>query len=290
MNQRLDKLVLPVRPAVKSFSRHYGLQFAASISYRAFFSAIPLLAFLVTILGLVLQDESLQESFVDAVIAEVPFDAAARAEFEKIIRDLAAPRTAAGFVSILLLLWSASGLLGGIRAALNAAWEVEDRRSFVRGKVIDVLFVCGVGLLLLIGIGILVAARVVTAHTELVSGSLANALAWLVAVVVPLALFTVACMLTYRYVPTSRPRWSDVIPGTAIAVVGIEGVWIGYALFADYMADIDAVYGPLGVIFGLLLFVYISAIVLILGAEYSAARAKTRSARDPHVGESAGTS
>lgn len=279
MTPLVSDLLQPVRPALRSFSRHYALQFAASIAYRVFFSIIPIVAFLVAILGLVLRSESVQSDFIDYVLDAVPFDAEGRQEIEEIIVNLASPRTAVGLVSLLLLVWSASGMIGGMRAGLNAAWEVGERRSFLHGKALDILFVWGTGLLVLIAVAMLVAVRIVSVHTELVSGTLETALAWLVGSVGPFALLTVACLLVYRYVPSVRPGWRDVLPGTVLAVVGIQGVWVGYAIYVAYFADFDAVYGTLGVVFGLLLFVYVSAIVFIFGAEYSAKWAPIRAER-----------
>ena len=213
------------------------------------------------------------------MVGEIPFDEETRADFEQVIRELATPATAAGFVSILLLIWSASGMMGGVRAALNSAWEISDRRSFLQGKAVDVLFVWGTGLLVFIAIAMVVAVRVVTSQTDLVSGTLLVALAWLAGTVIPFLLLACACLFVYRYVPNNQPAWLDVLPGAVIAVVAIEGVWVGYSIFAVTFAEADAVYGALGVIFGLLLFVYISAIVFIFGAEYSAKWALARAQR-----------
>lgn len=279
MKRLLSDLAQPVRPALKSFSRHYTLQFAASISYRVFFSMIPLVAFLVAVLGLVLQSQSVQREFVDLVLDAIPLDAQGRRDLEDIIANLASPRSAVGLVGLLLLVWSASGMIGGMRAGLNAAWEVGERRSFFRGKALDVLFIWGTGLMVLVAVAMLIAVRIVTVHTDLASGPLTAALAWLVGSVVPFLLLAFACLLAYRYVSSVRPGWLDVLPGTMIAVVGIQCVWFGYAIYVAYFAELDAVYGALGVVFGLLLFVYISAIVFLFGAEYSAKWAPVRARR-----------
>jgi membrane protein len=170
-------------------------------------------------------------------------------------------------------------MMGGVRAALNSAWETTDRRSFLQGKTVDVLFVWGTGFLVLIAIGMVVAVRVVTSQTDLVSDTLLVALAWLAGTVIPFLVLACACPLVYRYVPSSRPAWLDVLPGAIVAVVAIEGVWVGYSIYAVTFAEANAVYGALGVIFGLLLFVYISAIAFIFGAEYSAQWALAREQR-----------
>ena len=87
---------------------------------------------------------------------------------------------------------------------------------------------------------------------------------------IPLALSAIVFAVLFRVVPHPRPRLRDVWPGVAFATIGYELAKRGFALYIDNFGDYSAVYGSLGAVIVFLVFIYIAAIVFLLGPEYAA--------------------
>jgi membrane protein len=115
-------IVRTVTSAVRGYPVHSCSTIAAAISCHVLFSIFPLGVLLVSVLGLVLQDDHLRQEATDALVAALPLTQGADADLAKAIDGIAAPTSAVGLISLAGLLWSASGMMGSIRTGLNAAW------------------------------------------------------------------------------------------------------------------------------------------------------------------------
>src|ERR1700748_3828901 len=101
--KRLARKLVRVFPeAGQEFYHDHCPQQAAGISYRVLFSIVPLAIFLVSIFGLVLQNDALREDVVDALIARLPVTVAGRKDVEDALKSIATPFSAAGLVSLAL--------------------------------------------------------------------------------------------------------------------------------------------------------------------------------------------
>ena len=83
----------------------------------------------------------------------LPLDAEGEGDLEDAIDSVATPFSVIGLIGILGLLWSASGMMGALRQALNQAWDLDYRRPFLRGKSVDLIMVLSMGFLLALSIG-----------------------------------------------------------------------------------------------------------------------------------------
>ncbi len=173
---------------------------------------------------------------------------------------------AAFLFSLLLALWSANGGVKAIIDALNVVYEEEERRGFFKLNAVSLGFTLGALGVVLAAIGLVVAAPIVLSMIGFASAT---------AIVVAygrwpaLALLTLLGMaVLYRYAPSRRtPRWQWVSIGSAFATV----TWIaGSALLSYYLAnfaDYDATYGSLGAAIGLMIWMWMTTIVVLVGAE-----------------------
>ena len=84
--------------------------------------------------------------------------------------------------------------------------------------------------------------------------------------------------LIYRLAPYVPVDWRDVLPGALLAALAFEICKAGFVLYLDRFANFESVYGPLTSIIVLLLWFYVSALILILGSEYSIARWQAKEA------------
>ena len=232
---------------------------------------------------------------VDALLEALPVSSgAAREDLEGLIDPIAHGRSAVGLISILGLLWGASGMMGALRYSLNTAWDHEYRRPFVRGKLVDFGLVLGVGGLLALSIGatlLLQVARNVSGDVADALGpfgSGASALVTVIALLAPFLLTTTTFVLVFTLVPSVRVRKRDALAGALLSGVLFELLKHSFAWYLRNFSNYDAVYGSLGATIALLFFIYLSACVLLLGrgtrgrVAAGAARALRRQARCGH--------
>ena len=271
-----DARTLGKRTVAEFFDDHCT-QLAASMSYYILFSIFPLAILLVSIAGLILTDDALRDRVVDALLEALPVSSgAAREDLEGLIDPIAHGRSAVGLISILGLLWGASGMMGALRYSLNTAWDHEYRRPFVRGKLVDFGLVIGVGGLLALSIGatlLLQVARNVSGDVADALGpfgSGASALVTVIALLAPFLLTTTTFVLVFTLVPSVRVRKRDALAGALLSGVLFELLKHSFAWYLRNFSNYDAVYGSLGATIALLFFIYLSACVLLLGAELAA--------------------
>jgi membrane protein len=265
-----DRLFRSAVRAAGKYSRDRCAQLAAAISYHVLFSLVPLLVFLVSIFGLVLQDDERRADLIDEILDRFPLAQEAGIDLERILSGIPTPASAIGLLSIAGFLWSASGVMAAIRVGLTAAFDAGPGRPFFASKLVDALLVLAVGVLILLSFGL----SIVVHGVERLSNEVAEALGaagfgtgGALGVVVPLFLTFAAFALLYHLVPPSRPRLRDVWVAAALATIAFEAVKVGFGFYLATVATYNALYGSLGSLFAFLFVVYLSASVLLFGAE-----------------------
>jgi membrane protein len=171
--------------------------------------------------------------------------------------------------SFLLALWSANGGMKAMIDALNVAYEEKEERGFFRLNAVSLTFTVGGIGAVLIAIGAIVALPMVLSAIGLsaVTDAIIRYGRWPLLFVLTL----LALAVLYRYAPSRRaPQWKWITPGSLFASVA----WLaGSALLSFYLANYahyDATYGSLGAAIGLMMWMWMSTIVILLGAELNA--------------------
>lgn len=265
------------RQTLRGFHRDHGTQLAAGIAYYVLFSIFPLSILAVAVSGLLLTDREVRTDVVNEIFDVLPLsEADLRADLERAVDRVSTSFSVIGLVSFVGLVWSASLMMGAVRYALNQVWGVEARRSLVWAKVVDLLMVTVAGVLMGLSIGttlLLQVARRLSADVSEFLGPLgigATAGMEVVAVLIPLAVSFFTFLFVYKVVPSVETRWRDLWPGALFAAVLFEVVKNGFALYLQNFNNYDAVFGSFGAVVAFLLLVYLSANVLLLGAEMAA--------------------
>ncbi len=191
---------------------------------------------------------------------------------DQVGRVLANGQTKLGFaflVSLSLALWSANGGVKAIIDALNAVYDVDEQRGFFKLNGFSLLFTLGALGAVLAAIGLVIAAPIVLARIGFGS---------LVAVVVDVGRWPVLAALTFgglallyrTAADRAAPPWRWVVPGSAVATLS----WLaGSAALSYYLAnfaDYNATYGSLGAAIGLMIWMWMTAIVVLAGGELNA--------------------
>ena len=265
------------------FGRDNASLAAAGVAFYMFLSLFPGLAALVSLFGLVADPNS-----IGAQIA--PFARLLPPEAMKLLNE-----GLAGFVesstgahlSLALLagvaaaLWSARAAMSAVMLGLNIAFEETERRSFVVQTLLSLALTAGAVLFLGGALFALAVVPAVLAFLRL-GPVVANLLAygrWPVLA----ALVVLGFAVLYRFAPDRRhPRWQWISWGAGVAAL----VWLaGSAAFSLYVSNFgsyDATYGSLGAVAVLLLWFWVSALILLVGAEINAElEARDRTAGSP---------
>lgn len=250
-----------------------GTQHAAAIAYRVLFSLAPLAIVLVSVFGLVLQDDDVRERVVDRVIEALPVDASGSQDVENAIETIATPASAAGLVSLLVFLWAASGMMGALRRGLEAAMGVPDGRPMARAKLVDFALVAGAAVLVLISVAIGLVADLANEAVVQLSAGLnieVGTEGKAIALALPFLLWIVTSLLLYRFVPAAGLRLQDALAGAVVTAVIFLVLSLASDLVFARTTDWSLIYGSLTSLLVFLYSVYLYAGALLLGAAVAA--------------------
>ena len=246
-------------------------QYAAAIAYRVLFSLFPLTIALVSIFGLVLQDDELRQQVIDELIDVLPVSESGQTDVQQSIEEIATPLSAIGLISLVALLWGASGMMASIRLGLEAAMKVERGRPAARAKLVDFILIAAAGVLVLLIVSLSAFgaffSKLVDRFTEWADVATPSGI--LVRDGLQLTAIAVTVLLLYRFVPARKIRRRGALAGAILTAVGVWGATKVLAIvFADF-SRYNVIYGSLAGVMTFLFFVYVVAWILLLGAEFA---------------------
>lgn len=260
-----------------------GLTHAASIAYYALLSLFPFFLLALAILGEVTSDPAERDAVVRFVFRYFP------RQFDFITGQLTAFQTqpvALGVGGILALVWASLGVFNAVTSAVNHAWGVERRRSFVRHRLISFLMMLSAGAILLLGL--ILASMVKIAETRL--GEALTRSPWLVWVSGVTADYAatgllIACVaLVFYFVPNTRVRFREVWPGAVVVGLLWRGALSAFSWYASDLASWNVIHGSVAAVVVFLLWIYVSAVILLYGVEMTAVYGRVHDAAERHPG------
>jgi membrane protein len=274
------KLVRVLNYAVRRFFTDRCPRDAAAIAYRVLFSIGPLAIVLVSIFGLLLQDDAMRQNVVDAVVDALPVSAAGRKDVEDALTTIATPASAAGFISLLLFAWSASGMMAAIRQGLESAMNVTESRNLARGKLVDAALVLGAAALVLVTVAATVLGGIVE---KALAGRLGNVaeISSAVGALVRLGVFIASIgvvLLLYRFVPARGLRIRDGVVGATVTALLLQAISLAAALIYAKTNKLSVIYGSLTVALFFVYSTYLYSSALLFGAEVAALWSQPRPA------------
>jgi membrane protein len=267
--------------AVQHFFSDQTSQHAAGISYRVLFSIAPLAIVLVSIFGLVLQDDNVRRDVVNSIVDALPVSAAGRNDVEDAITAIATPASAAGLVSLLVFVWAATGMMTAIRRGLESAMDVAESRPPARGKLVDLGLIVGAALLVLVTVGITLLGNLV----QRASGSLGEAIGLGAGTLASgllhgakFVLSVAVVLLLYRFVPARGLRIRDGVVGAIVTGLLFQLISFASGWINERTTRLSLVYGSLTTALVFLYSVYLYSCALLLGAEVAAAWSRPQTA------------
>jgi membrane protein len=248
-------------------------QYAAAIAYRVLFSLFPLAIALVSVFGLVLQDDELRQQVINEVTDLLPVSQSGQGKgnIQQSIDQIATPLSAIGLISLVALLWGASGMMASIRLGLEAAMKVDRGRPAARAKLVDFILVVSAGVLVVVIVGLSAFgaffSKLVDRFTEW--AGIATPSGLLLRDGVQLVAIGVTVLLLYRFVPARKLRRRGALAGAILTAVGIWGSTKVLAIVFSDFSRYNLIYGSLAGVMTFLFFVYVVAWILLLGAEFA---------------------
>ncbi len=243
---------------------------AAGVAFFSFLSLFPAMIAAVTVYGLVATPETVARQ-TEAITEALPAAAAdiITGQMDAITSQ---PQQSLGLglvIALVLALWSASGGVGNMVTAVNLAYDEEESRGFVKRKLLSLAFTLGAILFIAVAVA-LIAVLPPVLDAFIPSG----AVHWLITIgryVLLLVAVAVALAVLYRFAPDrDNPRMSWVSVGATVATVIWVVASIGFSLYVDNFGSYSKTYGALAGVAVLMLWLWITAFIVLLGAEINA--------------------
>jgi len=253
---------------------------AAAISYAAILSVFPLLIGVVAMVGRFVEQTHAQRAILEALSPYLPPNVL---DLVGGIVDasVSAWRTA-GVLAIIGLFWSATAVASALRHGLNRVLRAPGSRPFWHRKLVELALVLMGGVLInlsLITSGLLaVVGKVGTplaTAMEMVRGSPVYALG---TAIIPWVFSGLAFLMVYRFLPNVRLRWRTLWTGSFLGLVLFELTKRAFLWYLHTLARYPLVYGPLAGVIVFMIWVYLTALVVLFGAEVMA---QMEGIRDP---------
>ena len=259
-----------LKQSIKDFLADDMMTYAAALAYRILLALFPFIIFLLTLLGALGLSDFFDWLLSQARIA-LPGDAFQL--LEQVINEIRGqPRGGVLSFSILFALWAASTAVRSIMNAINVAYDVEESRPAWKLYPLSLIYTIGLAVLLIAAAGFMLLgpdAMQWLAGQFGLSQVVATLWTWLRwPVVILLLLLTVA--IVYKVAPNVDQPFKFLTPGAVVAVLTWILASLGFSYYVGNFGNYGATYGSLGGIVILLLYFFISAAVLLFGAEINA--------------------
>jgi membrane protein len=261
------------------FYRGDNLTYAASIAYYSLLSLFPFFLLGLAILGSATTDDSKRTAVLVFVLQYFP------TQFDFIRGQLDSFRTGqltVGVAGTLALVWGALGVFGAVSTAVNYAWGVEKQRSFWKHKLFSFLMLSVAGMMFVAALLLISASKVVGATwfaAVLRSNPTLEVLRSLTMRNATTLLFILVVGLIFYFVPNAKVRFRDVWVGAVITGLLWKGTLEGFSWYIRDMGRFTRVNGSIAAVVVFLVWVYIQAVILLYGVEFTAAYARLRRGR-----------
>lgn len=255
---------------------------AAGLAFYAMLALFPTLIALLSIYGLVASAEQVSQQ-VSQLYGALPSGAAE--VIDQQLSGIAGQSGGLGWGAILGLvgaLWAASTGTQALIKGVNLAYDEEEKRGFVKLRAVALLMTVGLILAIIVAVAAIVFVPIVLGYIGL--GGAAETLIRIGRWPALAVLTAMGLAVVYRYAPDRREaKWRWVTWGSAIATVLWLVASLGFSWYVDNFGNYNEVYGSIGGVIVLLLWLYLSAFVVLLGAELDS-ELEAQTAKDSTVG------
>ena len=244
------------------------LSTAAQVAFYFSFALFPLLLFLISLLGIILgtADDLRGELFfyLRQIMPYSAFDLVQKTITEVMENSSGGKLT----IGILIALWSASAGVDSLRIALNSVYNLEEKRSWFKTKLVALISTLALTVLIMVATGIVfygwkfLSLILDTINLPIPSLFFLMILQWITVLVVLLIIYG----LIYNFLPYHKPfKWVWITPGAITGILLWLSVSYLFRLYLSYFNSYDKTYGSLGAVIILMLWLYLTALVILIG-------------------------
>lgn len=245
------------------------LALGAQMAYYLILSFFPFLAFLVALIG---YSPISSQQVLEGLLGILPEEAYI------LVRDTVVEVMNTGTgklapISGILALWLASNGIGSIFKGLNKAYDEREKRPFWMVKLISIIFTLLLSLVIIFSFILLVFGGVI--KRQLIDGLELNPFyqgIWDIGRYIFISsVILLVFLILFKYAPSRRLRIGEAIPGAIFSTIGWLATSLGFAYYVDNFGHYSAFYGSIGGVAILLIWLYFSAVIILLGGEINAA-------------------
>ena len=256
-----------LRESLKRFFADEAIPLAGNIAFRTIFSIFPFLIFLTAIAGFFGSEEQAAQAV--GFLLQVAPEALVRPLAGEITSILTVPRADLLSIAALLTIWSAMAGVDSIRVGLNRAYDLKDTRTATRLYGLEILVVISAAIFF-VGFSFFIvflplALRFAAAHGIAIAGSLT--LLEQLRLIIAVALLLFAVTMAHLFLPARRMQLRTIMPGVLLTVIIWGVLSIGFSYWVLRFDTFASTYASLSGLFAAMFFIYLSALVLILGGE-----------------------
>ncbi|WP_053217208.1 YihY/virulence factor BrkB family protein [Virgibacillus senegalensis] len=270
----MRKLIQFVTQLIKRIMDDDVAGMAAQLAFFFLLSFFPFLLFLITLIGYLPLTQLDIMRFVSLYAPEETFNL-----INENLSGIAESRNGSLLsVAILATLWTASNGINGIIRSLNAAYNVEENRSFIVSRLIAVVLTIAMVTVIAIAFLLPIFGKAIGVYLFSFFGLSAgflqmwNALRWVISFIV----FFIVLLALYKMAPNRKVFFKDAAVGAAIATLGWQLVSLAFSYYVDTIGSYSAVYGSLGTVIVMMIWFYLSGMIIIAGGEINALFEKYR--------------
>ena len=238
---------------------------AAQLAYYLILSFFPFLIFLLTLVGFSNLDSMEVLGALRAMLPTSAFELI----YSVIIEVIEKQNTGLLGASLLLVVWSASSAFRAVIKGINKAYGLNENRSFVKRAFIAIICTFALAFVIMLTLVMLVFGGLIG---DLLASYLPfpsvvyriwNFLRYILVIFMMILIFA----SIYRYTPSKRLRWREVVPGAIACTGGWFIVSLGFSFYINNFSNYSKIYGGLGAVIILITWLYLTSIILILGGE-----------------------
>lgn len=250
--------------AIREFRRHRMTLTSAYFAYHCFMAIFPLLLLVSSILGFVLKSNPSVEQEIMTHVYDVFPDFGGT--LKNILDGVVTSRQLVGIIGLLGLLWAGTRISKSLEIGSLIIWETGSRK-FLRRKLL------ALGILFLLGFMSAVALGFNLAYSSILSwitghaGPLWTAASFIVGTLASLAIGFLIFTTIYIVVPRERPDFRDAAGGAFVAAFIFHVIEWGFSYYFVHISRTQALFGTIGVIIGILIWLYLLGMVIFLGEE-----------------------
>ena len=278
-----------LKGAINEFFADNCPHLAAAISYYILLCLFPLVLAAISVFGFIIREPDTGAKVIEVVTDFLPVSG----DFvERTILSVSNNWSTAGIIATVGLIWAGMAVFNALRKSLNTAWGVRKPRPFLVERLMELLMMLGFGALMITSVALTTTFKVIREANLPVFGDrfTDGSLPWQFAVMAISAFVSfLAFFFLYKLVPNIKVYWKHAAIAALAAAIAFEVVKNFFAWFVTNFATYDIIYGSMGTIIALMIWAYISAVILLFCAKIASVYPKIKTAlvTDPPTEESA---